>query len=185
MRTVILAALLSLSAPGLALAQTPAPTSSDYPKILPTPGGAVILPTASGERAHDQVGYAPARRLGDVVYISGAIVGRAPDEGNDAAAFEAQVRRTMTYLERTLKAAGADFDDVAMINSFHVWEGPDFVGPRMQQIEIISKVWGEFSDGPRPAWTAVGTTGLLGERSLVEIQLIAHSPAPAGSAPPA
>ena len=98
----------------------------------------------------------------------------------DAAAFEAQVRRTLTQLNRTLQAAGADLGDVAMVNSFHVWEGPDFAGTKDQQIETIARVWREFSDGPRPAWTAVGTSGLLGQGGIIEIQLIAHAPATGG-----
>ena len=175
MRLLFAASLAALVLPGAALAQTP--PAGDYPRRLPTPGGEVIIPGPGGQRAHDEVGYAPMRRLGDVLYVSGAIVGRGPDEGNDVAAFEAQVRRTLTYLNGALAAAGADFDDVAMINSFHVWEGPNFTGTRDQQIEVIAKVWREFSDGPRPAWTAVGTTGLLAGSGIVEIQLIAHAPA--------
>jgi len=101
---------------------------------------------------------------------------RGEGEGSDLAAFEAQVRRTLTSLNRTLEAAGASMDDVAMINSFHVWEGPDFAGSRNEQIEVIARVWREFADGPRPAWSAVGTTGLLGTGGIVEIQLIAHAP---------
>ena len=31
-------------------------------------------------------------------------------------------------------------------------------------------------DPPWPAWTAVGTTGLLGSGGIVEIQLIVHAP---------
>ncbi len=162
-----------LAVPGGALAQSP-----EYPRRLPSPGGEVILPGPGGQRAHDEVGYAPARRAGDTLYVSGAIVFRAPDEGTDVAAFEAQVRRTLTHLNRTLAAAGATMNDVALINSFHVWEGPDFTGTKDQQIEVIARVWREFSDGPRPAWTAVGTTGLLGQGGVVEIQLTAHSPAP-------
>jgi enamine deaminase RidA (YjgF/YER057c/UK114 family) len=173
MRIILAAYVLALAAPTLVLAQT-----ADYPRRLPTPGGEVVLPGPGGQRAHDEVGYAPARRAGDTLYISGAIVGRAPDEGNDAAAFETQVRRTLTYLDRTAAAAGASLDDVIMINSFHVWDGPNFAGTKTQQIEIIARVWREFSDGPRPAWSAVGTTGLLSEGGIVEIQLIVHSPAP-------
>ena len=30
--------------------------------------------------------------------------------------------------------------------------------------------------GPKPAWTAVGTTGLLGEGGIVEVQMIAQIP---------
>lgn len=170
MRRLVLPLILSLAVPGAAFAQT-----AEYPKRIPSSGGEVIIPSRGGQFAHDQVGYAPARRAGDVLYVSGAIVGRGPDEGTDVAAFEAQVRRALTQLNRTVTAAGATMDDVALINSFHVWEGPDFTGTRMEQIEVIARVWREFSTGPRPAWTAVGTTGLLGERGIVEIQLTVHA----------
>ena len=173
MRFLALAVLaLTLAAPAAAPA-----AAQEFPIRLPSPGGEVIIPSRGGQHAHDVVGYAPARRAGDTLYVSGAIVFRAEGEGTDAAAFEAQVRRTLTSLDRTLKAAGATMDDVALINSVHVWEGPDFAGSRMEQIEVISRVWREFSDGPRPAWTAVGATGLLGQGGIVEIQLTAHAPA--------
>jgi enamine deaminase RidA (YjgF/YER057c/UK114 family) len=173
MRLLAAALILMLAAPSVGRAQ-----SADYPRRLPAPGGEVILPGPGGQRAHDEVGYAPARRAGDTLYVSGAIVFRAEGEGRDVAAFEAQVRRTLTQLNRTLTAAGATMNDVALINSFHVWDGPDFSGSKDQQIEVIARVWREFADGPRPAWTAVGTTGLLGQGGVVEIQLIVHSPAP-------
>lgn len=175
MRTLA-AALILAALPGAALAQE-APT---YPLRLPSSGGEVIIPSRGGQYAHDTVGYAPARRAGDVLYVSGAIVFRAEGEGTDVAAFEAQVRRTLTSLNRTLQAAGATMNDVALVNSFHVWEGPDFTGSKNEQIEVIARVWREFADGPRPAWTAVGTTGLLGAGGIVEIQLTVHSPAAGG-----
>ena len=138
MRLLLAVAALTLAAPSIAAAQT-----AEYPRRLPAPGGEVIIPGPGGQRAHDEVGYAPARRAGDVLYVSGAIIGRAPGEGTDLAAFEVQTRRTLTALNRTLEAAGATFDDVALINSFHVWEGPDFSGTRDQQIEVIAKVWND------------------------------------------
>ena len=162
---------LTLLAPQTAAAQ-------DYPRRIPASGGEVIIPGPGGQRGYDEIGYAPARRAGDTLYVSGAIVGRAPGEGTDIAAFETQVRRTLTYLSRTVVASGATLNDVVMINSFHVWDGPNFTGTKDQQIEVIARVWREFADGPRPAWSAVGTSGLLGDTGIVEIQLIVHSPAP-------
>lgn len=174
MRLLVPMLIAALAAPAAASAQAaPDPT---YPVRLPSSGGEVIIPSRGGQHAHDAVGYAPARRAGDTLYVSGAIVFRGEGEGTDLAAFEAQVRRTLTQLNRTLTAAGATMDDVALVNSFHVWEGPDFAGTKDQQIEIIARVWREFASGPRPAWTAVGTTGLLGTGGIVEIQLTAHSP---------
>lgn len=153
-------------------------SAQDYPRRLPSSGGEVIIPAAPYQRGYDQIGYAPARRAGDVLYVSGAIVGGRPDEGTDVAAFEVQVRRTLAQLDATVRASGRTLDDVAMIRSFHVWEGPNFTGTRMEQVEAIGRVWREFATGPHPAWTAVGTTGLLAPSGIVEIELTVHSPAP-------
>ena len=147
-----------------------------YPQRIPSSGGEVIIPSAGARRAYDQINFAPARRAGDTLYVSGVLVGRAPDEGTDAAAFEGQVRRAFRHLDAVLRASGVTFDDVVMINSFHVWEGPNFTGTKDEQIAVINRIKAEFIKGPHPAWTAVGTTGLLGETAVVEIQLIAHAP---------
>ena len=165
-----------LAVPVLMTLCLPQAAAQEYPRRLPSAGGEVIIPSRGGQYAHDEIGYAPARRAGDTLYVSGAIVSRAEAEGRDVAAFEAQVRRTLTSLNTTLEAAGATMDDVALVNSFHVWEGPDFTGTPNEQIAVIARVWREFAVGPRPAWTAVGTTGLLGSGGIVEIQLTVHAP---------
>lgn len=170
----LILAALALLTPVVAYAQAaPLPV---YPVAMPSSGGEVVIPSAGHQRAYDAYNYAPARRAGDTLYVSGAIVGPIGDEGTDAAAFEAQVRRTFVQLDRTLKAAGVTFDDVTMINSFHVWEGPNAPMPRGEQIAIINRVKADYIKGPHPAWTAVGITGLLDPRGVVEIQLIAHAP---------
>ena len=167
--SILILALTAL--PASAVSQTPA-----YPLRIPSSGGEVVIPSARHQRAYDEVGYAPARRVGDTLYVSGALVFRAPGEGQDAEALEAQVRRTYTQLAHTLEAAGATFDDVALVNSFHVWDPPLFVGQRSDQTAAMAKVWREFSTGPRPAWTAVGSSGLLAETGFIEIQLTVHLP---------
>ena len=159
-----------------ALIATPALAQEAYPKKIPAPGGEVIIPSERSQRSYDEIKYAPARRAGDMLYVSGVIVGRAPDEGTDPESFKKQVRRAFTALDTVLKASGATFDDVVMINSFHVWEGPDQPAPRIEQINMINAVKSEFIKGANPAWTAVGTTGLLNPHGIVEIQLIAYAP---------
>ncbi|HYE45915.1 MAG TPA: RidA family protein [Caulobacter sp.] len=154
-----------------------APKAPPKPTVIPAPGGSVIIPTPRHQQSYDTYRYAPARRVGDTLYVSGVILFRGQGEGNDLAAFEAQARRAYKHLDVVLKAAGASFDDVVMVNSFHVWEGPNFTGTRDQQIEIMNKVRAEFTSAPHPAWTAVGTTGLLAPTGIVEIQLIAQLPA--------
>ena len=173
MRNLIMTSVFLFFAASAASAQTP-PESAPVER-LPSSGGEVVIPTPRWRQIYDTVGFAPARRMGDTIYVSGVIVSRRPGEANDAAGFEAHVRRAFEQMDRTLKAAGATFNDVGMINSYHVWEGPNFSGPADDQIAIINKVKSEFITGPHPAWTAVGTAGLLGTQGVVEIQLIAHA----------
>jgi enamine deaminase RidA (YjgF/YER057c/UK114 family) len=166
-----------LALPALcALMATPVLAQEAYPKRIPSPGGEVIIPSERSQKSYDEIKYAPARRVGDTLYVSGVIVGRGKDEGTDAESFKTQVRRAFVSLDATLKAAGTSFDNVVMINSFHVWEGPDQPAPRWEQINLINAVKSEFIKGASPAWTAVGTTGLLAPGGIVEIQLIAYVP---------
>ncbi len=144
-----------------------------YPLKLPAPGGEVILPDARAKEAHDEWRYAAVRRVGDTLYVSGVIVVRREGEGNDVAAFKLQTRRALERLRTNLEAAGSDFQHVVMINSFHVWQGPHFAGTRDEQFKAFEDVIDEFMKPPYPAWTAVGTTGLLAETGIVEVQLIA------------
>jgi enamine deaminase RidA (YjgF/YER057c/UK114 family) len=157
----------SLLAAGVVGAAEPKPLK------LPAPGGEVVLPDEDARQAHDEMRYAAVRRVGDMVYLSGVIVNRRTGEGNDAVAFKVQARRALERLRRNLEAAGSDFQHVVMINSFHVWSGPNFAGTRDEQFGAFETVIGEFMKAPYPAWTAVGTTGLLSDGGIVEIQLIA------------
>jgi len=152
---------------------TPAVTA---PKHLAAPGGEVILGDKYDGLAYDRESFAPIRRSGDLLFISGIIVARRHGEGTDVPSFKNQVRRAFRRIQHELTAAGANFGDVVMINSFHVWSGPDFAGSKEQQFEAFNQVKQEFMHGPHPAWTAVGSTGLLGEGGIVEVQIIAHAP---------
>jgi enamine deaminase RidA (YjgF/YER057c/UK114 family) len=166
-RTLALAAALVALAP-LAHAETRTQ--------IPSPGGAVYLPTEIDQREYDQFHFAQVRRAGDYVYVSGVIAGPRAGEGHDAAAFKAQVRRAFQRIGTDLAAAGCGFADVVMINSFHVWNGPNFAGTRDEQFAAFSAAKDEFMPAPHPAWTAVGTTGLLADNGVVEIQMIAFAP---------
>ena len=156
------------------LAQTPAPAQApSTPMRIPTRNGEVILPTAADKQNYDQYGYAAVRRAGNLVFVSGVVVGRRADEGTDVEAFKEQTRRGFRRLEAALKAADLSFDDVVMINSFHIWQGPNFAGNKDDQFKAFEQVKEEFMHGPKPAWTAVGSAGLLPDAGIVEIQMIA------------
>lgn len=174
--TVIFSVLLSPMASGLYAQPANAPPVQDAPKHIPAPGGEVILGDKYDGFAYDREDFAPVRRVGDLLFISGIIVARRPDQGTDVESFKNEVRRTFKRIQHELESAGASLDDVVMINSFHVWSGPDFAGSKEEQFEAFNQVKQEFMDGPHPAWTAVGSTGLLGTGGIVEVQMIAQVP---------
>jgi enamine deaminase RidA (YjgF/YER057c/UK114 family) len=174
MRTRILLAAALLLAAGA----THAAEAQKWPMIVPAPHGSVILPDENAKYAYDNFRYAAVRRVADTLYISGVVIGPREGEKRDAEAFKQQVHRGFQRLQAILKAAGASFEDVVMINSFHVWEGPNFEGTKDQHFALFEEVADSYLKPPYPAWTAVGTTGLLGTNSIVEVQLIAHVPKP-------
>jgi enamine deaminase RidA (YjgF/YER057c/UK114 family) len=147
-----------------------------YPMVIPAPHGSVILPDENAKWAYDNFRYAAVRRVDDTLYISGVVIGPREGEKHDAEAFKQQVHRGFQRLQAILESAGASFEDVVMINSFHVWEGPHFEGTKEQHFTLFEEVADSYLKPPYPAWTAVGTTGLLGTNSIVEVQLIAHVP---------
>ncbi|MBU1378635.1 MAG: RidA family protein [Alphaproteobacteria bacterium] len=136
----------------------------------------MVIPFEGFQRAYDDMKYAPARHAGDFLYISGVIAGPISGEAHDPEAFKGQVRRAFKTLKRILDAEGLTFADVVMINTFHVWDGPGFEGTKAEQFSAFSTAKDEFMSAPHPAWTAVGTTGLLSDNGVVEIQMIAYAP---------
>jgi len=142
---------------------------------IPSSGGEVLIASpAEKASAYDQYHYSPGRRVGDTLYISGVVVGRRDGEGKDIAAFKAQLRRTFQRIQATLNAAGANFDDVCHAQHFHVWQSPNFEGDCSAQFAAFSAVKDEFMKAPYSALTAVGTTALIPDTGIVEIQAIVH-----------
>jgi enamine deaminase RidA (YjgF/YER057c/UK114 family) len=172
-RTLIASAAMLLIAASVHAAE-----SEKWPMVIPAPHGSVVLPDENAKWAYDNFRYAAVRRVGDTLYISGVVIGPHEGEKRDAAAFKQQVHRGFQRLQAILESVGATFKDVVMINSFHVWEGPNFEGTKDQHFALFEEVADTYLKPPYPAWTAVGTTGLLGTNSIVEVQLIAQVPKP-------
>jgi enamine deaminase RidA (YjgF/YER057c/UK114 family) len=147
-----------------------------WPVVIPAPNGEVILASEAEKRGYDEYRYAAARRVDNMLYVSGVVIGRRDNEGKDVAAFKQQVRRGFERLKATLQASGADFSNVVMVNSFHVWKGPNFDGTVDEHWDTFYEVAGEYIKAPYPAWTAVGTTALLADSGIVEVQLIVRLP---------
>ena len=75
-----------------------------------------------------------------------------------------------------MSASGANYGHVVDLVTFHVWDSELFAGSKAEQLQAIVDVKREFMDEPDPAWTAVGTTGLVPDRGIIEIRATAYLP---------
>jgi reactive intermediate/imine deaminase len=131
---------------------------------LAAPARAVVEhygnPTLNGQR----LPFSRAVRVGDVLYLSGAI-GRGPD-GKPPEGIEAQARATMDDIGETLKLAGLTQRDL-----FHCTV---FLSDMKNWAAFNTVYMTYFPDGPLPARSAVGVNGLaLG--ALLEIECQAYA----------
>jgi len=117
-------------------------------------------PMLNGER----LPFSSAVRVGDILYLSGAI-GRGPD-GKPPEGIEAQTRATMDDIGETLKLAGLGYDRI-----FHC----TVMLSDMKNWAAFNKIYvSYFPDGPLPARSAFGTSGLaLG--ALIELECQAYA----------
>ncbi len=106
----------------------------------------------------EQNGFADAVVVGDDVLLSGVIT-----DPTAAADLEAAYARTFETIGRTLERAGASWDDVIEINSFHT--------DLNQQLAAYVAAKQRVVRPPHPVWTAVGATELVGGRGVTETRV--------------
>lgn len=149
-RAVVLAAL--------ALAAAPGPVEAQGSRQQAT----VLMSEDAGAREfQDKWGYNDAIVVGDFIYLSGQVVRARPTDKGDDAAYE----RIYARIGAILKRAGAGWDDVVDITSFHT----DVEG----QIEALARVHKRYVKAPYPAWTAIGVAKILGG-GITEIKVVAR-----------
>ncbi len=145
----------------------------------------LALPAAAGARKEAKVlmsqdaaalkfqeewGFADAVISGDTVYLSGVVAGLREGETDLKAAYERAFERIGTILQR----AGASWDDVVDIMSFHT--------DLTTQMPAIVAVKNKYVKPPFPAWTAIQVSRLIPNNGLTEIKIVARLPRqPAGS----
>ncbi len=112
--------------------------------------------------------YSAAIRSGDLLFVSGQVGSR--EDGSPEPDFARQVERAFQNLAAVLKAAGATFDDVVDISTFHT-------DPEAQLPAVMAAKDKVFGAPPYPSWTAVGVTWLAGFD--FEIKVVARLPAKA------
>lgn len=121
--------------------------------------------------------FSPAVRGGDYIYLSGVVAGAYGAEAPlDRDGFKVSVQRAFTAIDEIVKAAGANMNQVVKMRTFHVFDSPLVTIGKAEQVQVVAEVKGDFVAEPHPAWTAVGTTALLPDAGLVEIEIILYSP---------
>ena len=118
--------------------------------------------------------YTEAFRVGDLVFPAGQVAsdfidGLAKEAKVDPAfpfyqsAIKKQTRYILNNLKNTLEAAGSGLDHVIKAQVFLV---------DLKDFFAFDEVWHEFFPTPPPR-TTVGTTGLLLDDALIEIDVVA------------
>ncbi len=120
---------------------------------------------ANRHALYEAHGYSAAVRSGDLLFVSGQVGSR--EDGSPEPDFSRQVELAFRNLEAVLAAAGAGFDDIVDVTSFHT--DPE------NQFDAIMEVKNRyFPEAPFPTWTAVGVNWLAGFD--FEIKVVARVP---------
>jgi enamine deaminase RidA (YjgF/YER057c/UK114 family) len=122
---------------------------------------------ANRHALYEAHGYSAAVRSGDLLFVSGQVGSR--EDGSPEPDFASQVTLAFQNLEAVLTAAGASFDDIIDVTSFHT-------DPETQFATIMPVKNRFFPTAPYPTWTAVGVNWLAGFD--FEIKVIARIPGP-------
>lgn len=147
---------------------------------VPTRTGKVIIP-AELQLDVEQFHYAPARRAGDFVYLSGIVAANGGTEPMDAEGFRRELRRVFTLIEQLLRACQARLEDVVELQMFHVIGSHNLALDKSGQLAVIAAVRDEFFAAPYPAAVELAVAELNPDGGLVEIKATAFAPlAPLG-----
>src|SRR6516225_6892324 len=115
-------------------------------------------------KAQAEWGYASAIRAGDTIYLSGVVAGVHKGETDLTLGYA----RAFERIGETLKSAGASWDDVVDITTFHT--------DLTTQMPAIVAVKNRYIKSPFPAWTAIQVARLIPTNGITEIKIVAKVP---------
>jgi enamine deaminase RidA (YjgF/YER057c/UK114 family) len=125
----------------------------------------VIMPSDPGTlKVWESWGFSDAIVVDNTVYLSGVVAGVKDGDADLQAAYT----RAFDRLGAILARAGAGWDDVVDITSFHT--------DLKTQMPAIIAVKNRYVKSPFPAWTAVEVTRLIPDKGITEIKLVARLP---------
>ncbi|RFB05683.1 RidA family protein [Parvularcula marina] len=118
--------------------------------------------------------YSPAVRAGDMVYLAGVVAGLPtdPETGEMIEAtpenLDAAFDRAFIHIGEILTAAGADWDDVVDMTTYHT--------DMPIQIDTFLQVKNRYMKPPHTAWTAIDIDRLYPDTGITEIKITAYAP---------
>jgi enamine deaminase RidA (YjgF/YER057c/UK114 family) len=115
-------------------------------------------------KGEQEWGYADAVVAGDTIYLSGVVAGLRDGETDLQVAY----RRAFERIGAILQRAGASWDDVVDITSFHT--------DLTSQMPAIVAVKNQYIKAPFPAWTAIAVSRLIPGNGITEIKVVAKLP---------
>ena len=115
-------------------------------------------------RSQEEWGYSDAVVTGDMIFLSGVVVGL-----RQAETLEAAYERAYGRIGAILRRARASWDDVVDITTYHT----DVTA----QMPAIVAVQRRHIRPPFPAWTAIDVDRLIPDRGITEIKIVARRPA--------
>lgn len=127
------------------------------PEFFLTPG--------YGQKLHDLLHYSQALKIGDRVEISGQ--GGWNDDLEIPQDIETEIQQAFENVERTLAAAGATWENVVHVNSYHVGGFPAIVN------QTISRLFRHYMPEQAPIWTQTGIEALGLPTMRIEIRVTA------------
>jgi enamine deaminase RidA (YjgF/YER057c/UK114 family) len=122
----------------------------------------VLMPTDPALLKIEQDwGFSDAVVTGDTIYLSGVVAGVREGETDLRLAYT----RAFERIGEILKNAGASWDDVVDITSFHT--------DLTTQMPAIIAVKNNYVKPPLPAWTAIQVSRLIPNSGITEIKIVA------------
>jgi enamine deaminase RidA (YjgF/YER057c/UK114 family) len=122
----------------------------------------VLMPSDSAALKIEQDwGFSDAIVTGDTIYLSGVVAGVREGETDLRLAYT----RAFERIGEILKNAGATWDDVVDITSFHT--------DLTTQMPAIVEVKKNYVKPPYPVWTAIQVSRLIPNSGITEIKIVA------------
>lgn len=150
MRLVLLAICLVIQlAPALAFAGA----RQDAKVLMPSDPGSL--------KVEQDWGFSDAIVTGDTMYFSGVVAGVREGETDLRVAYT----RAFERIDEILKKAGASWDDVVDITTFHT-----DLTTQMPAIIAVKNIYVKL---PFPAWTAIQVSRLIPTNGITEIKIVA------------